>query len=77
MTHDDRLRRNRIGCSRRNSGCGLGHDVRGGSWFLPAALEHRQDHVLADTVALQRNQLLRIDCEDGFVAFDEREDDAI
>ena len=45
--------------------------------FLPAALQHRDNYSLAETVALQLHDLFGLDGEDGSIAIDQREDDRI
>ena len=42
--------------------------------FRAAALQHREDHRLAEAVALQPDNLFGLDREDRLVAVDQRED---
>src|SRR5438132_2287966 len=71
MAHDDRLgpeRKTPIWQRRRR---GISRWCRSGG--LPAASQHCENDGLADTLALQRHELFRLDGEDGVVAFDERQ----
>jgi len=54
-----------------------GGRIGGGLAFFASALQHRDDDGLAETVAPQRDQLLRLDREHCLVTIDQREDDRL